>query len=81
MGEQQQPPATNGRILLSIEDIMRLTPLKKDKIHELIATGVLPHVPIGRVRYVRRATLDRYLETHEISGVAMVESDLHQRGG
>jgi hypothetical protein len=70
-----------GRILLSIEDIMRLTPLKKDKIHELMNTGILPFVPLGRYRYVRRAALDRVLEQLEVSGADMLESESFQRGG
>lgn len=80
MSERQQLP-DNGRILLTIEDIMRLTPLKKDKIHELLNTGALPFVPLGRYRYVRRATLDRFLAEREVSGADVVDSDPHQRGG
>lgn len=72
--------ASSARILLSIKDIMAITPLKRETVYRLLRTGELASVQIGRERFVRRGTLDAFLADREAGSETVVESTGYQRG-
>lgn len=53
-----QPP----RLLLSVVDAASLLGIGRTKVYELIATGELTAVSIGRARRVRASDLERFVE-------------------
>jgi excisionase family DNA binding protein len=52
---------TKQREWLSLKDIQRLLGIGRTKVYELVATGELPAVRIGRCIRVNRGELDEWL--------------------
>lgn len=52
-------------MLLTVEDVQNALRLGRTKIYELIRTGQLPVVRIGRSVRIRREALERWLEALE----------------
>lgn len=49
------------QMLLTVEDVQNVTQLGRTKVYEMIRTGELPVIRIGRSVRVRRETLERWL--------------------
>jgi excisionase family DNA binding protein len=67
MKREQGEKATVGkREWLTLAEVQRVLALGKTKTYELVATGEIPAVKIGRVLRVNREELDRWLETKRV---------------
>lgn len=51
----------NDRALLRVEEVARLLGIGRSKAYELVATGDLPALRIGRLIRVPRHALDRWI--------------------
>jgi prophage regulatory protein len=51
---------------ISLAEVQRVLGLGRTKTYELVATGEIPAVKIGRVLRVNREELDRWLETKRV---------------
>ena len=58
----------NGALLLRAEEAASLLGIGRSKVYELIATGELPVVTVGRSRRVNRLALERWIEAHTHGG-------------
>lgn len=54
----------NDRALLRAEEVARLLGIGRSKTYELIASGELPSLRIGRLVRVPRHALDRWIADH-----------------
>lgn len=52
-------------MLLTVEDVQNVTRLGRTKVYEMIRTGQLPVIRIGRSVRIRRETLKRLLDELE----------------
>lgn len=52
-------------LLLTIEDVQNVIQLGRTKVYELIRTGQLPVIRIGRSVRIRREVLERWLNELE----------------
>lgn len=59
-----------GRMLLTMEEVSELTGLPRTRLKELARAGNIPLLKIGRRIYMRRPTLDRWLEELEVAAAA-----------
>jgi excisionase family DNA binding protein len=50
--------------LLSPAEVRQLLGLGRTYTYQLLATGVIPSIRIGRLRKVRRSDLDAFIEAH-----------------
>ena len=50
--------------LLTIKDVEMRLQLGHTKVQELVSSGELPSLKIGKSRRVRRIDLDKFLESH-----------------
>ena len=48
--------------LLTIKEVEKYLKLGHTKVHQLLASGEIPSLKIGKSRRVRRTDLDRFLE-------------------
>ena len=55
-------------MLLTVDEVQELTQLGRTKVYELIRSGELPVVRIGRLLRIRRQALERWLEDLEKNG-------------
>jgi excisionase family DNA binding protein len=53
------------RLLLRIPEVMAMLGLGRTKIYQLIATGELPVVRVGRAVRISRAALDEWVEERQ----------------
>ena len=53
------------RLLLRIPEVMSTLGLGRTKVYELIATGELPVVRVGRAVRVSRTSLEKWVETRQ----------------
>jgi excisionase family DNA binding protein len=58
---QEEQTVSSEPILLTVPDVQALTKLGRTKVFELIRTGQLPIVRIGRAVRIRRDALERWL--------------------
>lgn len=59
------------RVLLTVKDVQELTQLGRSTVYELIRSGVLPIVRIGRSIRVRREALETWLAEMEANESAL----------
>jgi excisionase family DNA binding protein len=55
----------NRRLLLRIPEVMTTLGLGRTKVYELIATGELPVVRIGRAVRISRTALEKWIEERQ----------------
>ena len=55
-----------GTKWISMSEVQRILGLGRTKTYELVATGEIPAVRIGRVLRVNREELDKWLETKRV---------------
>lgn len=55
-------------LLLRVEDAAKCLSLGRSKTYELIASGVIPVVRIGRSTRVSRSALEAWIEGHSRNG-------------
>lgn len=61
-----QPFTTrSGRLLLRVPEVAQTLGLGKTKVEQLIATGVLPAVRIGKCVRISAKTLEKWIEQQE----------------
>jgi len=53
------------RLLLRIPEVMTMLGLGRTKIYQLIATGELPVVRVGRAVRISRVALDKWVEDRQ----------------
>jgi len=53
-------------ILYTIKDVQEMTQLGRTTIYELMRTGELPYLRIGRSVRIRREALDEWLNKQEV---------------
>ncbi len=51
--------------LLSVEEVAKCLGVSKGRVYDLVRTGELPSVPIGKYVKVRRSTLQQWIEDRE----------------
>ena len=49
--------------LMSTEDLAKFLGLGRTRTYELLSSGAIPSVRIGRLRKVRRTDVDRFVES------------------
>ena len=49
--------------LLTVKEVEKYLKLGHTKVHQLLASGEIPSLKIGKSRRVRKTDLDRFLET------------------
>ena len=59
-----------GKLLLSIEDVMQATSLRRSKVFELLADGSLESCHVGRRRLIPRTALDAFVARLRAEGEA-----------
>jgi excisionase family DNA binding protein len=55
-------PSTQTEYLLSPKEVRQLLGLGRTYTYQLLATGAIPSVRIGRLRKVRRVDLEKFIE-------------------
>ena len=50
--------------LMSTEDLAKCLGLGRTRTYELLSTGAIPSVRIGRLRKVRRTDVGKFIEAH-----------------
>ncbi len=53
-------------LLLKAEEAARMLSLGRSKVFEMLATGELPRVRIGRSVRIRRVDLEKWVEDHPV---------------
>ncbi|MDP9359197.1 MAG: helix-turn-helix domain-containing protein [Chloroflexota bacterium] len=53
-------------LLLKAEEAARMLSLGRSKVFEMLATGELPRVRIGRKVRIRRVDLEKWVEDHAV---------------
>ncbi len=53
-------------LLLKAEEAARMLSLGRSKVFEMLATGELPRVRIGRKVQIRRVDLEKWVEDHAV---------------
>ena len=61
-------PIGEGALLLSIADAAAHLGIKQGAMRELINTGEIDHVRVGRRMYVARTALEKFIETNSHRG-------------
>jgi len=56
---------TERQELLTVEEVVRILRCGRTTTNQLLWSGQLPSVKIGRRRLVRQADLERFLEAHQ----------------
>lgn len=56
---------SSQRLLLRIPEVMAMLGLGRTKIYQLIATGELPVVHVGRAVRISRVALDKWVEKRQ----------------
>ncbi len=49
--------------LLTVKEVKKFLKLGHTKVHQLLASGAIPSMKIGKSRRVRRIDLDKFLES------------------
>jgi len=62
---------TPQRLLLRIPEVAETLGIGRTKIYEMIATGELPTIRIGRAVRISVATLQKWVEEREQQGVSV----------
>ncbi len=62
---------TPQRLLLRIPEAAETLGIGRTKIYELIATGELPTIRVGRAVRISVSTLQKWVETREQQGVSI----------
>jgi excisionase family DNA binding protein len=57
-----------GPLLLSVKDAAALLGISPGRVYELVNTGEVEAVPLGRRRMISRDALNRFIEAHTQSG-------------
>ena len=60
----------SSRLLLRAEEVAEALDVGRWKVYEMMATGELPTIRIGRLVKVPRAALERWIEEHTSTGQA-----------
>lgn len=60
----------SGRLLLRVEEVAEALDVGRWKVYEMVATGELPVIRIGRLVKVPRAALERWIEERTSTGQA-----------
>jgi excisionase family DNA binding protein len=55
--------AEQTEYLMSTEELAKFLGLGRTRTYELLSTGIIPSVRIGRLRKVRRTDVDKYIES------------------
>jgi excisionase family DNA binding protein len=58
------PQAEQTEYLLSPAEVRQLLGLGRTYTYQLLATGAIPSVRIGRLRKIRRSDLDAFMQAH-----------------
>lgn len=58
-------PAADARLLITVDEAMRLLSVKRDLLYTLINSGAIKSMTIGRARRVVTASLYEYIERHQ----------------
>ena len=69
MGSPQDGPSQ--RLLLRIPEVTETLGIGRTKIYELIATGELPTIRVGRAVRISVSTLQKWVENREQQGISM----------
>jgi excisionase family DNA binding protein len=64
--EQGERATVQEKEWLTLAEVQRVLALGRTKTYELVATGEIPAIRIGRVLRVNREELDRWLETKRV---------------
>lgn len=67
--------------LLTVLDVQRITNLGRTKVYELIRTGELPVIRIGRALRVHEHSLEAWLHAHEDPPSGVPPSAHHESAG
>jgi len=59
------------RLLLRIPEVAETLGIGRAKIYELIATGELPTIRVGRAVRISVSTLQKWVENREQQGISM----------
>ena len=59
------------RLLLRIPEVAETLGIGRTKIYELIATGELPTIRVGRAVRISVSTLQKWVENREQQGISM----------
>lgn len=54
-------------LLLRTSEVARLLSLSRTTIHELVNSGQLPAVRVGRAIRISRAAVERFIEQHQVA--------------
>ena len=54
-----------GQQLLTVDEVIRVLRLGRTRVNEMLRSGDLPLLKIGRRRLVRAQDVERFLEAHE----------------
>jgi excisionase family DNA binding protein len=53
------------KMLLKPEEVQKVLCIGRSKVYEMLATGELPCIRVGRCIRVSKASLDKWIECHE----------------
>jgi excisionase family DNA binding protein len=56
-----RPSTTDGKLLLTVEEVANLTSLGRSTVYELLARGEIPSITIGRSRRVPSEALHAWI--------------------
>ncbi|MBO0698780.1 MAG: helix-turn-helix domain-containing protein [Zavarzinella sp.] len=64
---KDEPQLPEADRLLRVAEVMDLLRLSRSKVYQLMESGVLPFVKLGRSRRIARGDMDRLIAQHRVA--------------
>ena len=61
----ETPPAADARLLVTVEEAMRLLSIKRNTLYTLLNSGAIKSVKLGGARRIVVASLQAYIEQEQ----------------